>query len=305
MLSELVFNINFIISIIASIIGLFFCTTIILIVARNRTYRSATNLLVCNMAVLAAIYLINNVFSFIYGFRQDWTINSWICILQGYCYITSCTCLCYSCLIQATSRLFYTIFYKYKYLTTLRAHWYLIALNWIIGNLFSIRLLLAEEFILEKESRICTLSSEKLSSVLPTAFTVFIVPMTFILVIYIIIVRHVQKSTQRIAPMTTSSKNSQKLNVNREIKLVRHTFFLISIPAAGGTPTLIIVLWHGISSTVSLPESLFLLKFNSLTVSITVFVFVLLMLNEQLKKTAYNYLICNCQRVNSTTTTQH
>ncbi|CAF1494853.1 unnamed protein product [Rotaria magnacalcarata] len=71
----------------------------------------------------------------IYGFRQDWAREQPLCAFTGYVLVISAAGTHHAHLVEALSRLFFTVFFKRKFLQTYRVHWCLIIGNWLFTTL--------------------------------------------------------------------------------------------------------------------------------------------------------------------------
>jgi hypothetical protein len=156
MLTNLFYTINFSLAIVVSIIALIFAFLTIIIFVINRQCRTISNLLACNTAIAVIFYYILNLFSSIYGLREDESYNQPACIFRGYCYTASCTAICYSYLIHAISRLFSAVFYNHRSLLTWSVHWLMIIINWFICITSPIvPIFVYGRYRLEQESHLC------------------------------------------------------------------------------------------------------------------------------------------------------
>jgi hypothetical protein len=289
MLTESFFLINFLFSILISTVALVFSLTMIIIVATHQTCRSVSNLVTCNTSVFIAIYFIINFASSIYGFRADWAFNQPVCLFRAYSFIAVSGSICYSYLVQAISRFFFVVLFKHKYLVTYRVHWYMIALNWIIGILYStVPLFFEGGYVFEKESHLCTLTTKKFSTCMYAIFTGFIIPLSISFVIYGKILYRAHHSSRRIAAL--SSITTSYIASRRDIMVVRKMVTLGGIFAGVGTPYLILVLWHGIQRNASPPESFYLLCINGVSVFFALMIVALFHMNKQVRDVLPRYL---------------
>lgn len=289
--TELFFIINFSISLTASIIGLIVGILIIVIVVTHRQCRTVSNLLACNACMISIIYCSNNIIVSIYGYREDWALQQPVCIFRAYCFLVSCVCICYSYLMQAISRLFFTVFFKYKFLVTFRAHWLLIILNWIIGTVFSIGPLFFDGgFTFEEESRLCTLNSRKPSASLYSIGGGFVLPVSICITIYGIIWRHTVRSSRRINAFGPNNATAHTPNAKREMTIVRNMLMSLTVFVGGGTPLLILILWNAIQPNNHPPESLYLIGIDGTSLGVTLTVVMLFVLNQQMRRLALHHL---------------
>ena len=282
--TDLFFNLNFTFSIVASTIGLIFSFCIVFAVVTSVPCRNPTNLLMCNTSIVVSTYFINTLIVSIYGFRDDWAEQQPLCAFRAYCFLMSCGTICYAYLIQAISRLLFTVFYKRKHLHTYRVHWYLIAANWIFGFLFAIEPFFFEGgYRYEKESRLCVFTTQRFATAIYGIIVGFVVPLSISLTIYFIIFLNVTRSSRRIAVIITDTQRGPIFNVKRELRLIRNMVIVMGIFTGGGTPFLILVLWQGIQPLSPPPESLYLLIINAITLFVAAMMMTLFSMNKQVR----------------------
>ena len=296
MLSELFFIIQCSLSITCSVVGLLIGLLIVTIFAFNRTCRTVNNLLICNTSTICMTYCINNIIVSIYGYREDWAFRQPVCSFRAYCGTASCICICYSYLIQAISRLFFTIFFKYKYLVTFRSHVYLVALNWILGVTISTGpFFLDKGFMFENESRLCTVTTHKLWSSVYIIGNGFLVPVLISTVIYGVIWYRAYRSSRRVVPSRSDTITSHMSTGRRDIKIVRNMIMIMAVFMSGGIPFLILVVWNIIQPNKPPPSALYLTSNTTISLAVALTVTVLMVLNHQMKAIALGYLSCRCR----------
>jgi len=297
MLTNLFYTINFSFAIFVSIIALVFAFLTIIIVAINRQYRTITNLFACNTAIAVIFYCIVNIFSCIYGLQDDESYNQPACIFRGYCYTASCTAIYYSYLIHAISRLFFAVFYNHRSLLAWRVHWLMIIINWFICITSPIvPILVYGGYRLEQESHLCIATTKIFITSMYCITTAYLIPFSSIIVIYGSILYHANRSTRRVTPFAPSTitpvttNNIPRLNMKREIQLMKNMLIFTGILACAGTPYLILVFWYVIAQQSSPPEPLYLLSINSVSFSITLMTVNLFWVNRDMKSCTLRYL---------------
>ncbi|CAF3423718.1 unnamed protein product [Rotaria socialis] len=276
---------------------------IIIIVIAHRPCRTVANLLTCNTSIITGVYFISNLILSIYGLHEDWAVNQLVCTFRAYSFLMVRGSICYAYLIQVISRLLFTVLSKYKYLVTYRVHWSFIALNWIIGILFSIEPFFFDGgFGFEKESRLCILTSKTISTFIYGIVIEFMVPLSISFVIYGIIFQGVHKSPRRIFVSTSETGTSQMPSARREIKIIKNMIMLEGIFGAGGTLFLTLVLWHILLPSSSPSEALYFLSINSMSLSIGLMMIAIFALNKQVKNIALGYIRSDRQRIHPVVT---
>ncbi|CAF0733165.1 unnamed protein product [Rotaria sordida] len=217
MLSDPFFIVNYSLAIVFSIVGLSLCLLTIVITITHRQCHNFTNVLSCNTCTAVTLYFIFRILTCIYGLRQDWQFHQPACIFRAYCSLALCAALCYSYSIQATSRLFFAVFYKHKYLLTWRTHWIMIIVNWIISFIISIQPFFYQHgFELEIESRSCVVTPKIVSISMYTLVIIFIIPLIVVTIFGGIIVYYVRQSSRRIAAVVSNvAENASTVQVSK------------------------------------------------------------------------------------------
>ena len=207
MLTDLFYTVNFSLSIIASLIGLpaaLLTTTILYI---HRPYHNIANLLKCNTLVSMIVFMILVLISAIHGLREDWTGSQFACSFRAYCYTVMCMIICCSYAVQAISRLFYAVLYRYRFLQTRRVHWILIVVSWMFSFLVqTCPFVFDKDFYgFELESRVCLGTTNRPLASLYSVVLAFVVPVGTILAIYTVIIYRVRQSGLRVRAFANNS----------------------------------------------------------------------------------------------------
>ncbi|CAF1285082.1 unnamed protein product [Adineta steineri] len=170
----------------------------------------------------------------------------------------------YSLLIQAISRLFFSIFYSHKFLLKKRIHWILIFFKWLICFIIGIQPLFIEHgFELVREHRMCRIKTNKLS----------IAP-------YSICIVYVFAGLFACICLTFIRKN---------LIVMKNILIILNILMCGGTPYLILMIWDLIDNG-SAPRQLYFLSVNSLVSATTLMIIVTFYKNKTVKKITLKYL---------------
>ena len=294
MLPDYFYIIHYSISIVASTIGSIFALCMIIIVCVNRKCRTIATFLTCDTALAVILFSTLNILSAIFSLRAASSDHQPACAFRAYCYTVLSAVICYSYAIQAISRLFFTVLYSYQYLLSWRFHWLMIAIRWCIClSILIIPFFVEHGYGLEVESRLCIPSSQFLFTSIYSVFTVFFIPFNFTVVAYSIIFYHVRQSTRRVVGFALNAGrvtgNRTILNVRREIKLMKNMVILLTILFWGGTPYLVLVLWHAVQKR-SLPEALYLSGMNCVPICIALNMVALFFMNNEVSKHARQYL---------------
>jgi hypothetical protein len=296
MLTELFYTINNIIALVAAITALIFAFLTLVVVIINRQCRTVTNLLICDTAIATILFCTVGFISSVYSRRSDWLDYQPACAFRAYLQIMLSTSICYSYSIQAISRLFYSVYYKKKYLQTWRIHWILIIISWIISILTPIVPFFFEHgYELQTVSRVCTISAKVTITSIYIFITMFFIPLNLVIIIYGIILHFARQSARRIAAHASSTISSlttgnvARPNMKREMKLMKNMLIRSSILACGGIPYSILVLWYAIQKE-TVPEPLYSFSIYTVVIFIAISMVALFFMNKQVKKRTWQHM---------------
>lgn len=301
MLSDLFYTVNFILSIIISIIGFIAGTSMIVIVLMHRRCQTILNLLKCNTIFTMIIYLLIVLISSILGMNKRWSYSQPACSIRAFVFNTICAIICYSYAIQAISRLFYAVFYQFKYLITWKTHWYLIIFSWFLCIIVQLIMYLISNDLLtyEEASRWCLISTQKPITSLCSIITALLIPVNIMLIVYMIIFYRIRQSTRRVHAFTTqhltktASITASPLNAKREIKVMKNMILIIFLMFCSGILYLVLLVWN-LGGWSSPPESLYLININVMALGVTILTVLTLWLNKEVKNVIIKY-VRNCR----------
>ena len=294
------FTINLSFSILAAFTGLltaFLTTTIIYI---HRPCHTVANLIQCNTLVSMIVFMILVLISAIHGLREDWTASQFACSFRAYCYTVMCMIICCSYAVQAISRLFYAVLYRYRFLQTWRVHWILIVASWMLSFLVQTGpFVFDKEFYgFELESRVCLGTTNRPLASLYSTSLGFLIPVSILTGIYVVIIRHVRQSSLRIHAFATNRnglaaiRTISSLSMKRELKLMKTVMLLMALTACSGTLYLILLVWH-LGQWSRPPEWLYLLSINRMVLGVSAMTIIIFFINKEMK----NFLIVRLRKL--------
>ncbi|CAF0854707.1 unnamed protein product [Adineta steineri] len=205
------------------------------------------------------------------------------CILRAYLTAVSTTLLTSSFLLQALSRLFHTVFpMNRRCLLTWKFHYFLIAVQWMMGFLTPITILINHENIIYRTGIFCTIGLDHIFHLYYLYLTEYFIPVLIILVIYIIIV-------YRVNYYSTSSQQHRP-NPVREGKLLKNILIFIGIFTGGGLPSIIYTCLMAPKRILSI--HFFILTLVSIPLAVAIEKLYVLWLNTPLRHAFINCCWC-------------
>ena len=219
------------------LIAIVICLFILVLVWRTKSRLHTVNhLLICNTCVASMFYctVININYVFLIFIPHD--TNDFSCRLRGYFAYSSITAVIYSYFIQAISRLFFSIFSaKYRWLTTFRAHYLLIGVQWSIVFLLTLPAIISKD-INYFPNALCWVGLHATLHLFYTIIVYYLIPLVFIIIIYMTIYHHVRQSSKNTMIVIRTSRR-QKL----DLEVLRNILILLSIYLGGGLPLIVYI----------------------------------------------------------------
>ena len=199
--------------------------------------KTVSNLLICNTCFVSLFYSITTflqvfmvVFNSYHPFGGDTRV---FCIARLYLSTVASALLSFSLLLQALSRLFYTVFYEHRNcLLTWNFHYLLIGVQWLIGFLIPISILIRSGDVLFRPTNFCTVGLDHKLHLYYLYSSSFIVPVVCIFPIYITIFYRVKYSRTRA---------NQHQTQRRELRILHNILVLGAIFTFGGLPSVIYI----------------------------------------------------------------
>jgi hypothetical protein len=200
--------------------------------------RTFSNLLICNTCLISLFYSVTTflqvfmvVFTPVHPTGKDGRL---FCITRAYLTVVSTTLLSSSFLLQALSRLFHSVFQEHgRYLLTWNFHYFLIILQWSVGFLTPITILINHEDVIFRRGIFCTINLHQRFHLYYIYSTEYLIPVLAILLIYITIVYRVN--------YYSSPAKQRHSSPAREIKLVKNILILVAIFTFGGLPSVVYI----------------------------------------------------------------
>lgn len=198
--------------------------------------KTFSNLLICNTSIMNLFYSLTTflqvfmvVFSPLHSTGKD---SRLFCIVRAYLTVASATLLSSSFLLQALNRLFHSVFPTHRRcLLTWKFHYLLIAIQWAVGFLTPITILIYHENVIYQRGIFCTIELNHTLHLYYLYSMEYLIPVLAILLIYITIV-------YRLNYYSAPSRQRHS-SPAREVKLLNNILIFVAIFAFGGLPSII------------------------------------------------------------------
>ena len=258
-------------SAIFALISIVLCTLILMSVwgAKHRLH-TVNHLLVCNTCVASMFYcfIINHNYVFLIFIQSDTSdVN---CRWRAYLAYVGVTGVVYSYVTQAISRFFFSILYnKCRWLTTFKAHYVLILIQWAAVLLITSPAIITKDITFFPRT-LCWVPLEYPVHVAYTVVAYYIFPVSSIVIIYIYIYYRVRRAIKDATTLVNTTKK-QKI----DLRLLRNILLLLGIYLGGGLPFLLFV--------ITSIKDIYLINLVTLSLSVPVEKLSTIMLDRELR----------------------
>ena len=216
------------------LISIILSLIIIIIIRRTKPrLHTVRHLLICNTCIGSIVYCIIQTINYIILIFLPWISSDISCRWRGYFGYVSISAATYSYLVQAISRLLFSVFStKYPWVITFKVHYILILIHWIFILIIPLSAIITHD-IYFRPGLLCWVPMKYFIHVLYTAFAYYVLPIISIMIIYVYIYQRIQNIKKRteLIRNTTSEK--------RDLEVLRNIIILLFIYISGGIPTLL------------------------------------------------------------------
>ena len=213
---------------------------IIHVTSQNSKLRTISNMLICNTCVISLFYSATTflqIFMVVFNTHHKYSDSRTFCVIRAYLATVTSTLLSFSFLLQAVSRLFFTVFFNHRnLLLTFKFHYYLLVLQWAIGFLLPLSILIRSDHVLYRPVNFCTIDIRNTLHLAYLYSGAYLLPVVLIVLIYVRIVYRVNDSKN-----TASTRAKRNNSRSREARLLKNIIILVSIFTFGGLPSVIYV----------------------------------------------------------------
>ena len=215
-------------------IAIVLCFVIISLVLRTKPrLHTVRHLLICNTCVASIFYCLMQSFNYVVLIFLPWETSDIGCRWRAYfAYMSICASI-YSYLVQAISRLFYSIFgTKNPKWVSFKSHFIMIGIHWLVMVILPLPSLITKD-IYFRPGLLCWVPFKYTLHIIYTVSAYYLTSIFFITIIYIYIYRRVKKAHEHAVTMLNI------LNDKRDLEVLRNIVVLLAIYIAGGIPTIL------------------------------------------------------------------
>jgi hypothetical protein len=210
------------------------CAILVLVKRTKPRLHTVRHLLMCNTCIASILYCIVQLNNYIFLIFLPWQTSDIGCRWRGYFAYVSICAVIYSYLNQAISRLFISIFStKYKRLTTFKAHYILIVVQWFVITLLPLPSIITKDIYFRPDA-LCWVPAKDTIHTCYIYIVYYIIPALSIGMIYMFIYYRVRKTTNQAQTLVRRA-NTEK----RDLELLRNISILLGVYFMGAVPTLL------------------------------------------------------------------
>ena len=209
-----------------------------LVMIFHRRTRSVPILLACHTCLtllVSSIMLGSMILSSLLGFihlPSEQQGNPRWCRWRGFL-IHGCLCALYdSYMLQATYRLCRVVFYQRKYLHTFSLYVLLVVIETFVGVFSLLPVLIRGDIVYLASEYFCQTPFTNVSAMMYIAVRLFLLPILFIISVYIYLLYHIRRSGQvSISFRHNSQRNRRDLIVIRRLLLTLTILIMLALPS--------------------------------------------------------------------------
>ncbi len=218
----------FVLSVLISFLLSFF---IIISIIFTKTFLSPINILIYNTCITTFFYLIMSILK-ISAFYNGFVLSDSWCQIQAYLSYVCLDLMMYSYVIQAISRLFFTIFYQYKYLLNYKCHLILIICQIFLSFLIPLPSIITED-IQFLPLKMCVIPMRNLFEILYLHTLSYFTPFIVVASIYIVILRRGIQSSLKF--------HRSGHQIRRDVELLRTILIVFTIFIFSALPNMVYI----------------------------------------------------------------
>ncbi|CAF1432612.1 unnamed protein product [Adineta ricciae] len=220
-----------------ALVAIVISVLILTLIISTKQLHTVSHLLTCNTCIASILYCIVQCNNYIYLLFIKWNMSDESCRWRGYFGYTSIVAVIYSYLLQAISRLFFTILStKYRWIVSFRVHLYLIFIGWIVVFLVPLPAITTKD-IYYRQGFLCWVPKRFMLHVIYTIIMYYLLPIVLIIVIYILIYKQVHSHANKNSIVLDQTKRK-----NLDLTVFRKIMILLSIYVLGAVPSLFYML---------------------------------------------------------------
>lgn len=261
-------------------ISILLSLAIVLLIILKKSLHSPMNLLLCNTCFDTILYIITTIINTSLYYYEI-PMSNWKCRILAYLQYAALNLVAYSYLVQGLSRLFYTVYYKYRFLKEYKSHIILIISQIIFSFTLALPSIITKD-VVYRPRKLCLIPMKYKFHVFLFLTFVYGLLLLSLIIIYTKIYRHVIRSTSSVRRSTYTTK--------RDIELIRNIFIMFMIYASAGAPGVIYTVVSTMTKYRTIPSSLYMLVMTAPPISTLIEKIALIFLNKDIKKELKNLL---------------
>ena len=204
-----------------------------LVIHVKRRLHTERHLLMCNTAVASSFYCISQLTSYVVLIFFPQITDDVSCRWRGYLSYASICGATYSYLIQAVSRLFFTVFAtKHPWMVSFKMHRLLIFIHWLVCFTLPLSTLITDD-IYFRPGLLCWVPLSRFIHAVYSIMISYVLPIIAIAILYIYIYRMIKNVEKRREFLRNTTHEK------RDLEVLRNIVIFLGIYIVGGTPSLI------------------------------------------------------------------
>ena len=274
-----------------ALISIFVSCGILSLIYLTKRLHTMAHILICNTCLTSIFYSVVQSINYIYLIFMTWDTNDISCRYRAYFSYMSIASVIYSYLVQALSRLFFSIFHtNHRWILSFKIHYLMILIQWIFVLVIPLPALITKD-IYYRATFLCWVPKEKFLHMIYTLFVYYLIPVILIGVIYINIYHRVKNFEKNM------TETIRKIQQNRNLEILRNILILITIYTCGGISTLIYILTK--------IEIFYSIGIILLPLFVTIEKLITILLDKEIRKIVKNYFCRSATKITPIIINQH
>ncbi len=217
-----------------ALIAIVISSVILILILLTKKLHTITHLLICNTCVSTIFYCIVQCNNYIYLLFITWDTSDMSCRWRAYFAYMTISAFSYSYLLQAISRLFFSLLStRYRWLISFKTHVVLILIKWMIVLVLPLPAIITKD-IYFRPGLLCWVPMKSFLHVTYTFLAYDLIPIVLVITIYITIYVKIRRSENNACKQQKPSRRQ-----NRDFEVLRNIMILFGIYILCGFPSLL------------------------------------------------------------------
>ncbi|CAF1401258.1 unnamed protein product [Adineta ricciae] len=203
---------------------------ILIIILSTKQLYTVTRLLTCNTCLASMLYCVVQFINYIHLLVIKWDTSDESCRWRGYFGYMSMVSFVYSYLLQVISRFFFIVLWnRYRWLTSYKAHFYVILFGWIVILTVPLPAILTTD-IHFRPGELCWVASKYELHTYYIIVAYYVIPILSIVIFNVLIFIRIYQSRKTSVARSRTGKRDRDYEIFRNVMISFSVYFLGGLP---------------------------------------------------------------------------